>query len=90
MQGICLCNTQGVVKVGAINADDHKSLSGKYGVRGFPTIKIFGADKNKPTDYDGARSAQAIVDAALNAAKQKTYATLGGKKSSSGSKVCYN
>ncbi|XP_046427345.1 protein disulfide-isomerase A6 homolog isoform X1 [Neodiprion fabricii] len=77
---------KGVVKVGGVNADEHKSLAGKYGVRGFPTIKIFGADKNKPDDYDGARSAQAIVDAGLNAAKQKSYAALGGKKSSSGSK----
>lgn len=44
---------QGVVKVGAVNADDHKGLGGQYGVQGFPTIKIFGADKFKPTDYQG-------------------------------------
>lgn len=45
--------TKGIIKVGAVNADDHKSLGGRYGVSGFPTIKIFGADKKKPMDYQG-------------------------------------
>jgi len=44
---------KGVVKVGAVNADEHQSLGGQYGVRGFPTIKIFGLDKKNPTDYQG-------------------------------------
>ena len=44
---------QGVVKVGAVNADEHRSLGGQYSVQGFPTIKVFGADKQKPTDYQG-------------------------------------
>ena len=44
---------QGLVKVGAVNADEHQSLGGQYGVRGFPTIKVFGLDKKKPTDYQG-------------------------------------
>lgn len=45
-----------VVKVGAVDADKHQSLGGQYGVRGFPTIKIFGANKNKPEDYQGKDS----------------------------------
>jgi protein disulfide-isomerase A6 len=44
---------QGIVKVGAVDADQHKSLGSQYGVRGFPTIKIFGANKNKPDDFQG-------------------------------------
>lgn len=77
----------GVIKVGAINADDHKSLAGRFNVRGFPTIKIFGANKNKPDDFNGARTAQGIVDAALEAARSKINEQLGGKSgSSSGSK----
>ena len=44
---------QGIVKVGAVDADQHKSLGGQYGVRGFPTIKIFGANKNNPEEYQG-------------------------------------
>nr|XP_053647149.1 protein disulfide-isomerase A6 homolog [Cherax quadricarinatus] len=76
---------KGVVKVGAVNADEHKGLGGQYGVRGFPTIKIFGLDKNKPEDFNGQRTAQSIVDAGMKAAKDKVNAQLSGKKSSGSS-----
>lgn len=75
---------KGIVKVGAVNADSHQSLGGQYGVRGFPTIKIFGANKNSPTDYQGARSASAIVQGALDAAKQVANARMSGRGGSSG------
>ena len=52
---------RGVVKVGAVDADAHSALGGKYGVRGFPTIKIFGAEKSKPSDYQGQRTHKAIA-----------------------------
>nr|KAF6430040.1 protein disulfide isomerase family A member 6 [Molossus molossus] len=42
-----------IVKVGAVDADKHQSLGGQYGVQGFPTIKIFGSNKNRPEDYQG-------------------------------------
>lgn len=74
---------KGIVKVGAVNADEHKQLGGQYGVRGFPTIKIFGANKNKPTDYNNQRTAQAMADAALAEAKAKVSAKLGGRGGSS-------
>ena len=51
---------KGVVKVGAVNADEHRSLGGQYQVQGFPTIKIFGKNKNKPEDYQGGRDAKVI------------------------------
>ncbi|XP_066247217.1 protein disulfide-isomerase A6 homolog [Euwallacea similis] len=69
---------KGIIKVGAVNADEHKGLAGQYEVRGFPTIKIFGVNKNKPEDYQGSRTADAIVNAGLSAAKAKAKATLGG------------
>jgi len=72
---------KGMVRVGAVNADDHKSLGGQFGVRGFPTIKVFGADKKKPTDFNGQRNAQGIVDAAVRAVKDVASARLGGKSS---------
>lgn len=31
----------------------HQSVGGPYGIQGFPTIKIFGYNKNKPKDYNG-------------------------------------
>ncbi|KAF2352259.1 disulfide isomerase [Trinorchestia longiramus] len=71
---------KGVVKVGAVDADEHKSLAGQYGIRGFPTIKIFGADKKKPVDYDGQRTAAGIVDAALKAATEKVRGSIHGSK----------
>lgn len=75
---------KGVVKVGAVNADEHKSLGGQYSVRGFPTIKIFGANKHKPEDYNGQRTAQGIVEQALKTAKEKVYARMGKKHQSGG------
>jgi len=74
---------KGIVKVGAVNADEHKDIGGQYGVRGFPTIKIFGGNKKKPEDYQGARTAEGIVNAALSAAKAKAKAALGGGSSGS-------
>ncbi len=44
---------KGIVRLGAVNADEHSSLGSQYGVKGFPTIKIFGSNKNSPTDYKG-------------------------------------
>uniref|UniRef100_A0A3Q3VP97 Protein disulfide-isomerase A6 n=1 Tax=Mola mola TaxID=94237 RepID=A0A3Q3VP97_MOLML len=75
---------KGIVKVGAVDADQHKSLGGQYGVRGFPTIKIFGANKNKPEEYQGGRSSQAIVDGAMNALRALVKERLSGKSSGSG------
>ncbi|MBN3277832.1 PDIA6 isomerase, partial [Polyodon spathula] len=73
----------GVVKVGAVDADQHKSLGSQYGIRGFPTIKIFGSNKNKAEDYQGARSSQAIVDSALNSLRSMVKERLDGKSSGS-------
>ena len=75
---------KGVVKVGAVNCDDHNSICGQFGVRGFPTIKIFGASKNTPTDFNGQRNAKGIAEAALAEVKKKVKATLEGGSSSSG------
>jgi hypothetical protein len=44
---------KGIISLGAVNADVHRDLGGQYGVRGFPTIKVFGQNKLKPTDYQG-------------------------------------
>jgi protein disulfide-isomerase A6 len=37
----------------------------KYKVEGFPTILVFGADKESPLPYQGARVASAIESFAL-------------------------
>ena len=49
-------------KLGAVDCTgDDKEICSKYGVRGFPSIKVFVKDKDKePTDYTGARDADGI------------------------------
>lgn len=76
---------KGIIKVGAVNVDEHKALGAKYGIEGLPTIKIFSPDK-RPEDYNGPRTAAGILEAALTAAGQKARRTLNGKKSGSDSK----
>lgn len=58
-------------------------MGGRYGVRGFPTVKVFGVNKNKPDDYNGDRTAQGLVTAALAAVKAKVNARLGVKSGGS-------
>lgn len=43
----------------------YQSLMSRFNVQGFPTILVFGADKDSPTPYEGARSASAIESFAL-------------------------
>lgn len=42
-----------------------QSLMSRYNVQGFPTIMVFGADKDSPFPYEGARTASAIESFAL-------------------------
>lgn len=71
--------------MGAVNVDEHKSLGGQYGVKSFPTVKIFGANKHKPDDYNGPRTAQGLVDAGFDALRSKVSGQMSGKKSGSSS-----
>lgn len=60
---LCL---QGLVTVGAVDCDEeaNKPLCGRYGVKGFPTLKLFGPQRQvnpytkkvgkSPSDYSGA------------------------------------
>jgi len=69
----------GMVKFGAVDADKHKGLGGEYGVQGFPTIKVFGADKKSAADYSGGRSADEITEAAMKEVLAVANARLGKK-----------
>uniref|UniRef100_A0A7S0RA54 protein disulfide-isomerase n=1 Tax=Pyramimonas obovata TaxID=1411642 RepID=A0A7S0RA54_9CHLO len=50
---------KGVAKVGAVNCDDEQELAQKYGIKGFPTIKVFAEGEVK--NYEEGRDAEAIV-----------------------------
>lgn len=64
----------GMVIVGAVDcdADENKGLCATYGIQGFPTIKVFSAGvKGMPTDYQGPRTAAAIVSEGIS--KVRSY-----------------
>ena len=46
-------NLKGVVKVVAVDATESPQVAQRYGVQGYPTIKVFGSDKTNPIDYQG-------------------------------------
>ncbi|KAF9561849.1 protein disulfide isomerase (PDI) protein [Mortierella alpina] len=62
-------NLRGIAKLGAIDCDEdmNKALCSQYGIKGFPTIKVFPPSKTGkkgvkfPQDYQGERSAAAIA-----------------------------
>jgi protein disulfide-isomerase A6 len=49
------------VVIAKIDADKHKDVGSKYGVSGFPTIKIFGKDKENPEAFEGNRDVEGLV-----------------------------
>jgi len=53
---------KGIAPIAKVNADEEKNkpLASKYGIRGFPTLKVF-RKGTSPVDYQGERSAKAIV-----------------------------
>ncbi|TKY87995.1 hypothetical protein EX895_003091 [Sporisorium graminicola] len=54
----------GVVKMASIDCDEEKNkpTCGKYGIQGFPTLKLFPPTKKRlPKDYQGPRSAKDIA-----------------------------
>ncbi|PHH93050.1 hypothetical protein CDD83_1752 [Cordyceps sp. RAO-2017] len=66
-------NLDGLAKVAAVDCDDdaNKQFCGSMGVQGFPTLKIVRPSKKpggKPVveDYQGARTAKAIVEAVVD------------------------
>lgn len=65
-------NLKGKVKLGHVNCDEEKSLMSRFNVQGFPTIMVFGADKDSPIPYQGARSASAIESFALEQLETNT------------------
>jgi protein disulfide-isomerase A6 len=82
---------KGVVNVAAVDADAHGSLAQQYGIRGFPTIKLFyakpdGSIATGSQDYQGARTARDIVGWAVDKARAFALKRLSGGGGSSGSR----
>lgn len=47
--------------IAEVNADEHRDLGTKYGIRGFPTIKYFPEGSSEPEDYSGGRTADDLI-----------------------------
>lgn len=59
---------KGKVKLGALDATVHTTTASRYGIQGYPTIKYFAPgkkDSSSAVDYAGGRTADAIVNWAL-------------------------
>ena len=57
--------TKGMAKLTAVDATADESLGSEFGVKGFPTIKVFGPGKKsrkRYDDYQGPREADGITD----------------------------
>lgn len=61
-----------------------QEVGAPYDVKGFPTLKFFGFDKNKPDDYNGGRDADSIRKFALDKVNSEVNGRL-NKKTKSGS-----
>ncbi len=53
------------MKVAKVDATENKEAAGRFGVRGYPTIKFFPGgkkDDGSAIDYEGPRTAQGMAD----------------------------
>lgn len=48
------------IAIAKVDGDEHKSLSTKYGISGFPTIKYFPGSGVDPIDYTGGRDLESF------------------------------
>lgn len=54
-------SVKGKVKVGAVDCTQQQQTCSEYGVQGFPTVKFFGENKERPEDYNGPREENDLV-----------------------------
>jgi protein disulfide-isomerase A6 len=44
----------GIVNIGAVDMTTDPGAGSKYGISGYPTIKLFGPNKDKPIDFSSS------------------------------------
>lgn len=76
---------EGIINVGAVDMDKEQAVGAPYNIQGFPTIKLFGLNKNSPIDYNGGRDASSIINWAIDQAKSAAISRATGRASSGNS-----
>ena len=62
----------GIVNLGAVDMTTDAGAGSKYGIQGYPTIKLFGKDKNKPIDFSSSeRTFSKFVEFSMNHLKKE-------------------
>ena len=65
-------NLKGQVKVAKVDATEQKEVAGRFGIKGYPSIKFFPGGKKDDTsaiDYDGPRTAGGMTEWAIEKTK---------------------
>jgi len=60
--GDAFAKFSGDVVVAKVDADKHKTLKTRFGIKGFPSLRFFPKGSTTPQDYTGGREAQNIID----------------------------
>ena len=71
---------KGKVKVAKVDSTVEKSLAGRFGVQGYPTLKFFPGGKKSDSsvvDYEGGRDESSLVEWALQQAQASIPALFG-------------
>lgn len=64
------------MNVGAVDMTTDGDAGRPYGIQGYPTIKFFGANKDKPLDYS---SGERTFDKFVNFSVEKVKALVEGR-----------
>ncbi len=68
---------RGVVRIGAVNMDEERAAGEPYQIQGYPTIKFFGNNKQKPLAFESSeRTYEKFVEYSIDQMKQEIQARL--------------
>ena len=60
------------MNLGAVDMTTDRAAGANYGISGYPTIKLFGGDKNKPIDFSsGDRTFNKFVEFCMEHMKEQ-------------------
>jgi len=71
---------KGIVHFGVLDGKANRQISSKYSIQGFPTVKVFAADKATPIDFTGARDAKTLSQFAITQVRETVSTRLNGGK----------